>query len=248
MKKNTDFIFGIRAVIEAIKAGKEVDRVLIARKSESEITKDLFSLVRETEIPFQFVPVEKLNRITRKSHQGVVAFLSEISYYPVDELIRRAYEAGRDPLLIILDGVSDVRNFGAIARSAECFGFSGIIIPEKGAARVNADAVKTSAGALLKIPVSRVRSLPNTIKYLKDSGLMIFSVTEKASKDLHQVKLEGPLALIMGGEDTGISENLVFLSDESLKIPMEGETESLNVSVASSVVMYEVNRQRIIPG
>ena len=163
MKKKDDFIFGIHALSEAIKADKEIDRVLLDKNSGNAIKQELFSLIRKRQIPFQFVPVEKLNRITRKNHQGVIAFISEISYSPVEEVIARAFESGRDPRFIILDQVSDVRNFGAIARSAECFGFSGIIIPEKGAARINADAVKTSAGALMNIPVSRVRSLDEAV-------------------------------------------------------------------------------------
>lgn len=244
MKKEQDYIFGTRAVLEAIKAGKEIDRVLIARKSDTPVSKELFTVVRENEIPWQFVPVEKINRITRKNHQGILAFLSEISYSPLVEIITRAYESGQDPLLVILDRVSDVRNFGAIARSAECLGFTGIVVPEKGSARINADAVKTSAGALMNIPVARVSSLANTLKYLKDSGIRIVAATEKTDKLLYQEKFSGPTALILGNEETGISENLLFLCDQKIRIPMHGETESLNVSVAASIMMYEVLRQR----
>ncbi len=246
MKKKTDYIFGIHSVTEAIKSGKELDKLLIARKSDSENLQELFKLARENEIAFQFVPPEKLNKISQKNHQGVIAFISEISYYPFDEMVTRLYEKGQDPLLLILDGVSDVRNFGAIARSAECLGFNGIVIPEKGAARVNADAVKTSAGALLKIPVSRVASLPNTIKQMKDSGIAVFGVTEKSETNLYDVKLRGPLALLMGSEDKGISDNLLYLCNEQIAIPMTGETGSFNVSVAASISMYEVLRQRKI--
>lgn len=245
MKKTKDFIFGIHSVAEAIRSGKELDRVLIARKTESETLQELFSLVRDTEIPFQFVPFEKLNKITRKNHQGVIAFISEISYSPFNELITQIYESGNDPLLLILDGISDVRNFGAIARSAECLGFNGIIIPEKGAARVNADAVKTSAGALMNIPVSRVKSLPNVIKQLNDSGIRVYAVTEKTGKRIYDAKIQGPLALLMGSEDKGISENLLYLCNDDISIPMSGQTESLNVSVAASISMYEVIRQRL---
>jgi 23S rRNA (guanosine2251-2'-O)-methyltransferase len=246
LKKESDYIFGTHAVLEAIKTGREVDRVLIARKSDTPVSKELFALVRENEIPWQFVPVEKINRITRKNHQGVLAFLSEISYSPLPEIITRAYESGRDPLLVLLDRVSDVRNFGAIARSAECLGFSGIIVPEKGSARINADAVKTSAGALLKIPVARVSSLANTLKYLKDSGIRIVAATEKTDSLVFQEKYSGPLALVLGNEETGISENLLFLCDDKVRIPMHGDTESLNVSVAASIMMYEVLRQRAL--
>lgn len=244
MKKAKDFIFGIHSVSEALKSGKELDRVLFARKTESETLQELFRLVRDKGIPFQFVPFEKLNKITGKNHQGVIAFISEISYFPFNELITRIYESGNDPLLLILEGISDVRNFGAIARSAECLGFNGIIIPEKGAARVNADAVKTSAGALMNIPVSRVKSLPNAIKQMNDSGIRVYAITEKTDKKIFNAGMNGPLALLMGSEDKGISDNLLFLCDEEVSIPMKGKTESLNVSVAASISMYEVLRQR----
>lgn len=230
--------------MEAIRSGKELDKVLIARKSESSLSRELLTLIKSNEIPFQFVPIEKINRISRKNHQGTLAFISPISYVPVEELVNQSFENGIDPMFILLDGISDVRNFGAIARSAECLGFNGIIIPQKGAAQVNADAVKTSAGALLKIRVSRVRSLVNTIKFLKDSGLSVVSVTEKASRACYQESLTGPVVLVMGSEESGISKNLLDLSDKMVKIPMGGETESLNVSVATSILMYEISRQR----
>lgn len=239
-----DFIYGSRAIIEAIKSSIEIDKLFIARKSESEISKELLDLAKEYKIPLQYAPVEKLNRITRKNHQGAIAFISSVSYVPLEELISSCYEQGKDPLFVILDQISDVRNFGAIARSAECMGFNGIIIAFKGAAKINADAVKTSAGALLKIPVSRVKSLANSIKFLKDSGVQIISVTEKASEICYNANLTGPLALVIGSEDRGISPNLLYLSDQKVQIPMEGETESLNVSVATSVLLYEVKRQR----
>lgn len=243
MTKKKDFIFGIHSVTEAIQSGKEIDRIMISRKTESESLNELFKRVRDKGIPFQFVPPEKMNKITMKNHQGVIAFISEISYHPMDELIQRIYERGEDPLLLILDGITDVRNFGAIARSAECLGFNGIVVPEKRAARINADAVKTSAGALLKIPVSRVASLANSIKQMKDSGIRIYGITEKSDQTIHSVSLAAPLALVMGSEDKGISDKLLYLCDEKASIPMRGETESLNVSVATAISMYEVSRQ-----
>lgn len=245
-KSNSDFIFGTRAVTEAIRSGQEIDKVLIARKSESSLSQELLNLLKEMQIPVQYVPIEKINRITRKNHQGALAFISAVSYVPIEELVNQCYEKAKDPLFVLLDQVSDVRNFGAIARSAECLGFNGIIIPHKGAAKINADSVKTSAGALLKIGVSRVKSLSNTLKFLKDSGLKVVAVTEKADKNCFELELKGPLVLILGSEDAGISENLVYLADEKVKIPMTGETESLNVSVASSILMYEIMRQRSI--
>ncbi len=183
MKEKEDFIFGIRTVLEAIKSGREIERVFMTKKPDSNlIAEEFFPVVLKYNIPFQYVPVEKLNRITRKNHQGVIAFISQISYSPLEEVITSVYESGKDPLFVVLDQVSDVRNFGAIARSVECLGFSGIIIPEKGAARINADAVKTSAGALLNIPVSRVKSLDKAMVVLRESGLKVISISEKTDK------------------------------------------------------------------
>lgn len=244
MKTNDDFIFGIRALMEAIHAGKEIDRVMLTKKPDSVIMQELFPLIRQFGIPFQYVPIEKLNRITGKNHQGVIAYLSEISYSPLEEVITSAYERGEDPRIIILDQVNDVRNFGAIARSVECLGFTAIVIPEKGAARVNADAVKTSAGALMNIPVCRHRSLESALDYLRQSGLKIVAVTEKAVTPVYEENLMGPIALIMGGEESGISTPLLKKADKLVLIPMKGKTQSLNVSVATSVIMYEVMRQQ----
>lgn len=244
LKKNDDFIFGIRALMEAINAGKELDRVLLSKKPDSIIMQELFPLIREHQIPFQYVPLEKLNRITRKNHQGVIAYISEISYSPLEEVVTSAFEKGEDPRIIILDQVNDVRNFGAIARSVEALGFTGIVIPEKGAARVNADAVKTSAGALMNIPVCRLRSLEAAVDYLRQSGLKIVAVTEKAATPVYHENLVGPIALIMGGEESGISDQLLKKADNLVLIPMKGKTQSLNVSVATSVIMYEVLRQQ----
>jgi len=244
-RKKEDFIYGIRTLIEAVNAGKEIDKVLLSKKPDSEIMQEVFPLIRKNGIPFQYVPVEKLNKITRKNHQGVIAFLSEISYAPLEEMITSVYEKGVDPRFLILDRVSDVRNFGAIARSVECLGFSGIIIPEKGSARINADAVKTSAGAIMNVPVSRVRSLVETVKYLQSSGIKVAAVTEKTERNLFDQELTGPLALIMGNEEQGISEKLIKIADALISIPMKGKTLSLNVSVAASVTMYEALRQTL---
>ncbi len=245
MTQEKDFIFGIRALLEAIESGKEIDRVLFAKNPDSQINNEVFPLIRQHSIPFQFVPVEKLNRITRKNHQGVVAFISAVSYYPVSEIIMRCFDKGKDPFLLILDQVTDVGNFGAIGRSAECLGVDGIIIPERGNARINADSIKASAGALLRIPVARVRSLESTIEYLIDSGLKIIAGTEKAEKAAFDVTLTGPLAIIAGSEDTGISARLLKISHELIKIPMSGKIASLNVSAATAILLYEAARQRV---
>jgi 23S rRNA (guanosine2251-2'-O)-methyltransferase len=239
-----EFIFGTRAVIEAISAGRDIERVLLQKKEESAGAQELFSLLRQKNIEYQFVPVEKLNRVTRKNHQGVIAYLSHVSYTSIEEIVSRAYESGKDPFVLILDHISDVRNFGAIARTAECAGLDGIVIPEKGSVRVTADAVKTSAGALMTIPVARVNSLRETINYLSMAGLTIVSATEKSETDLYHVELTGPLALIMGSEEIGVSSSLLELSNTKVKIPMLGEIGSLNVSVAAGVVIYEIIRQR----
>lgn len=239
-----DFIFGTRAVMEAISAGKDIERVLLQKKTDSAGAQELFSLLRQKNIDYQFVPVEKLNRVTRKNHQGVIAYLSLLSYTPLEEIVSLAYESGKDPFILILDHLTDVRNFGAIARTAECAGIDGIVIPETGSVRISSDAVKTSAGALMKIPVSRVNSLREAVGYLKNAGLSIISATEKSATDLYSSDLTGPVAIVMGAEDIGISASILDLSNKRVKIPMLGEIGSLNVSVAAGVVLYEVIRQR----
>ncbi len=239
-----DFIFGTHAVIEAITAGKDIERVLLQKKADNSAARELFSLLRQKNIEFQFVPVEKLNRVTRKNHQGVIAYISQVSYTSLEEIVSRAYESGKDPFILVLDHISDVRNFGAIARTCECAGLDGIVIPEKGSVRISADAIKTSAGALMKIPVARVNSLRETINYLLMSGLTVVSATEKSDTDLYEADLGGPIAVIMGSEDIGVSASLLGLSNKQVKIPLMGEIGSLNVSVAAGVVIYEIIRQR----
>ena len=237
-------IFGIRAVAEAISAGKEVDKILIKKDLSGELATELFALIKGTDITVQRVPQEKLNSITRKNHQGVIAFISPINYQPVEEIVASLYEQGRVPFFLVLDHLTDVRNFGAIARTAECAGVDAIIIPSKGSVSVTADAVKTSAGALMNIPVCRVSSLYNTVKYLKSSGLQVVGASEKASKDYTEADMTLPLALVMGAEDKGISTEILSLVDTSVSLPQYGKIASLNVSVAAGVMIYEVLRQR----
>jgi 23S rRNA (guanosine2251-2'-O)-methyltransferase len=244
LNSQTDFIFGIRAIEEAIHSGKEIDRVLIRKGLAGELFQDFFILVKEHNIPFQHVPDEKLNRITRKNHQGVIAFISSVNYHNIETVIPGLFEQGETPIILILDSITDVRNMGAIARSAECAGVHAIVIPERGTAQINADAVKTSAGALLHIPVCRVRSLVNTVKFLKDCGLHVLAATEKASDLYFNTNLQQPIALILGAEDVGVDPDLLRLSDTLIKIPMKGKVSSLNVSAAASVVLFEVVRQR----
>jgi 23S rRNA (guanosine2251-2'-O)-methyltransferase len=243
-KKN--FVFGIRAVIEAIRSGKEIDRLLIKKGLQGELIQELMELTGKLNIPIQYVPVEKLNRVTRKIHQGVIAFISPIVYHNIEEILPSLYENGKNPLLLILDGVSDVRNFGAIARSAEVAGVHAIIIPDKGAAQINADAIKTSAGALHIIPVCRVKSLGKTLQFLKDSGLSIVAASEKGGQLYYKSDMSNPLGIVMGAEDKGVDPSLLRNADELVKIPQYGEIESLNVSVAASILMFDAVRQRSI--
>ena len=237
-------IFGIRAVAEAISAGKEVDKILIKKDLSGELATELFALIKGTYITVQRVPQEKLNSITRKNHQGVIAFISPIHYQPVEEIVASLYEQGKVPFFLVLDHLTDVRNFGAIARTAECAGVDAIIIPSKGSVSVTADAVKTSAGALMNIPVCRVASLYNTVKYLKSSGLQVVGASEKATKDYTEADMTLPLALVMGAEDKGISTEILSLVDTTVSLPQYGKIASLNVSVAAGVMIYEVLRQR----
>jgi len=244
LNAKTDFIFGIRAVEEAIKSGKEIDKVLIRKGLGGELFYQFFNLVRENNVPFQYVPTEKLDRITRKNHQGVIAFISAVTYDNIEAIIPGIYEKGEVPLVLVLDGITDVRNMGAIARSAECAGVHAIILPEKGSAQINADAVKTSAGALHYIPVCRVKSLVNTLKYLQDSGLYIAAATEKATEDYFNADFNKPLALVMGAEDVGVSSDVLRICEKWIKIPMKGKVSSLNVSAAATVLIFDVIRQR----
>lgn len=241
-----DYIYGIRAVIEAVKSGRRLEKILIKRDMGSEMTGELFGLLKENSIPVQRVPVEKLNKITQKNHQGVVALVSAVDYYRLEDIVPQLYEEGRVPFLVILDGVTDVRNFGAIARTAECAGVDAIVIPETGSASVGADAVKTSAGALLNIPVCRVRNLALAVTYLEENGYNLVAVSEKASENYTQCDYTGPVALVMGAEDKGISPHIFKACASKVAIPMLGKIGSLNVSVAAGVLMYEVVRQRLL--
>ncbi len=244
MVKRDHYIFGIHAILEAVEAGKDVDRVLVKRGSASELLKKLLATLRRMEIPIQQVPVEKLNRLTPKNHQGAVAFLSQITYADLSSLLPTVYERGEDPLILLLDGVSDVRNFGAIARSAECAGVHAIVIPSAGSAAINADAIKTSAGALHRIPVCRHRDLTAAARFLQESGLRLFAATEKSASSIYRTDLSGPAGIIMGGEEKGISNELLRRADALVSIPMKGTIASLNVSVAAGILLFEALRQR----
>lgn len=247
-KDNSNLIFGTRAVIEAISSGKEIDKVFIQDRLRNELISELKKLVQDHQVPYQYVPVEKLNRLTPKNHQGVVAYISSVTYQKIEDILPTLFEEGKVPLLIILDRITDVRNFGAIARTAECAGANAIIIPSRGAAQVNGDAIKTSAGALHKIPVCREENLKHTIEYLKDSGVQVVACTEKTDSYYYGVDLTSPTALIMGSEEDGISGEYLRRADHRAKIPLMGEIGSLNVSVAAGIILYEAVRQRLNTG
>lgn len=240
----TDYIFGIRAIIEAIEAGKNIDKVLIKRDLNGELAHELFSKMKEFGVVGQKVPLEKLNRITMKNHQGAIALLSPVEYSRLESLVPLFYEEGKTPFVILLDGVTDTRNFGAIARTAECAGADVIIIPERGSVSVTPDAVKTSAGALLHIPVCRVKSILDAVRYLRDSGYLIMGATEKAECSYTDIDYRVPVGIVMGSEDVGISNEVLRACDRLGAIPILGNIGSLNVSVAAGVIMYEVVRQR----
>ena len=244
MERN-EYIFGIRAVIEAIEAGKQIDRILIKKDLQGDLANELFELIRSHHIVNQRVPVQRIDRITRKNHQGVVAQLATVTYHKLDYIVPQLYEDGIMPIVIVLDGITDVRNFGAIARTAECIGANAIVIPERGSVTVNADAIKTSAGALHHLPVCRHRNIPSAIRLLKDNGYQIVAASEKATITYTQADLTSPVALVMGAEDTGISPESLRLCDTIVSLPMFGNISSLNVSVAAGVMMYEIVRQRL---
>lgn len=241
-------IFGTRAVIEAVNAGKEIDKIIVQKGLSNQLYSELRKAIKDKDIPIQIVPPEKINRITSKNHQGVLAFMAHVTYYEVEELLANVFEQGKIPLVLILDRVTDVRNFGAIARSADCAGVDFIVIPSRGAAQINADAVKTSAGALTRVKVCRVDNLKNTIEYLKDSGLQIMACHEKTENYHFMADLTKPIAIMMGSEENGISNEYLKRSDVQVKIPMVGNIASLNVSVATGIVLFEAVKQRLQTG
>ena len=241
-------VFGIRAVIEAIESRKQVDKVLMKKDLGGELARELLSVTREYNVPVQRVPVERINKVTRKNHQGVIAFMAAVDYYHVDDIVPALYDEGINPLVVVLDGVTDVRNFGAIARTCECAGVNCIVIPERNSVSVNADAVKTSAGALNYLPVCRERNLVKAVQYLRDSGFKVMGASEKTDLNYTKADFTGHVALVLGAEDTGISTDVLKLCDTLVAIPEFGQINSLNVSVAGGIMIYEVVRQRLNDG
>lgn len=248
MIDKSQVVFGIRAVIEAIESGKQVDKVLMKKNLGGELARELLSVTREYNVPVQRVPVERINKVTRKNHQGVIAFMAAVDYYHVDDIVPALYDEGINPLVVVLDGVTDVRNFGAIARTCECAGVNCIVIPERNSVSVNADAVKTSAGALNYLPACRERNLVKAVQYLRDSGFKVMGASEKTDLNYTKADFTGPVAIVLGAEDTGISTDVLKLCDTLVAIPEFGQINSLNVSVAGGIMIYEVVRQRLNDG
>lgn len=237
-------IFGIRAIIEAIQAGTVVDKVFIQKEISGELMKDLMKVIKRANVNFSYVPVEKLNRLTPHNHQGAVATISPIGFHDLEELVTTLTESGKTPLLLILDQISDARNFGAIIRTAECTGVNGIIIQKAGSAPVNGDTVKTSAGAVFNIPIAKVEHIKDAIFFLQGSDVKIVAATEKTEDSLYDTNLTGPLAIVMGSEERGINPSVLKIVDAKAKLPMFGTIGSLNVSVACGAFLYEAVRQR----
>jgi len=239
-----NYIFGIRAIIEAVEAGKTIDKLFIQKGLHNDLFAELWKLVREKRINYKHVPLEKINRLTRKNHQGVFAFISPIDFHNIEDVIPKLYEEGKNPLVLVLDRITDVRNFGAIARTAECAGVDTILIPEQNAAAINADAIKTSAGALHKVTVCRTWNLKLALQFMKESGIQLIGCTEKTQDDMYKPNYTTPTAIIIGSEEDGVSPEFLKMCDARAKIPMNGKIASLNVSVATGVILYEAIRQR----
>lgn len=237
----SDMVFGIQSVLETLRSGKEIERLLIQKDLSFP---EIQQLAIELGAPLSRVPPEKLDRLTRKNHQGVVCFISPVRYVPVHNVLTQVFEDGQTPLFLMLDRITDVRNFGAIARTAECAGTQALLVPFKGGSQINSDAMKTSSGALNYLPVSREGSILDTLHYLKDSGLQVIACTEKGDDNLYEVDFKLPTVVIMGSEEDGIAESLLKLADRKVRIPLAGRVESLNVSAAAAVVLYEAVRQR----
>ncbi|RYU76434.1 23S rRNA (guanosine(2251)-2'-O)-methyltransferase RlmB [Hymenobacter persicinus] len=246
--RSIDMLFGLRPIQEALNASRTLEKIYLLRGTKNSMTQEITELAKAANVPVSLVPIEKLNDLTRKNHQGAVAFVSPIDYQPLDNILAGLYEEGKTPLLLLLDRVTDVRNFGSIARNAECMGVHAIVVPSRGAAQINGDALKTSAGALNIIPVCREPNLKETISFLQQSGVTVVACTEKADASLEAgtVDLTGPVAVLMGSEEDGISPEYLKLADHKLRIPMAGQIGSLNVSVASGIMLFEVLRQRLV--
>jgi len=239
MKENIDFIFGLRAVIEAIRAGKEINKIMIQKGMDKDLFLELKKETAKKDYNLQFVPIEKLNKLTLQNHQGVIAFIAPVEYHSTEEIMEKILAEGRTANFLMLDRITDVRNFGAIARSAECLGVDAIIIPKKGGATITADAIKTSAGALNSLPVCREDYLQDTLLMLEQYGVKIIACTEKTKNSLPEVNFSGSTCIVLGSEEDGISPEVLKYCKERAKIPLSGKIGSFNVSVAAGIVLYE---------
>ena len=246
MIDKTQYIYGVHAVLEAIEAGKDIDKIFLSKTLNEETAKEISDKARQLRVPVQRVPVQKIDRITRRNHQGVLAMMAAVTYYRVEDVVPQLFDNGENPFIVVLDGVTDVRNFGAVARTCECAGVSAIVIPDRESVSVNADAVKTSAGALNYLPVCREHNLVNAVKFLRDSGFKIVGTSDKNPINYTQADYTGPVAIILGAEDKGISPEIMKLCDTRVLIPEFGNINSQNVSVAGGIMIYEVVRQRVI--
>lgn len=245
MIDKTQYIYGIHAVLEAIEAGKDIDKIFISKTLNEETAREISDRARQLRVPVQRVPVQKIDRITRRNHQGVLAMMAAVTYYHAEDLVPQLFDEGENPFIVVLDGVTDVRNFGAVARTCECAGVSAIVIPDRESVSVNADAVKTSAGALNYLPVCREHNLVNAVKLLRDSGFKIVGTSDKSKTSYTRADYTGPVAIVLGAEDKGISPEIMKLCDTQVLIPEFGHINSLNVSVAGGIMIYEVVRQRL---
>ena len=243
--KNNTIIFGIRTVIEAIQSGESIDKIFIQKGLRGELFSELETLLKKEQINKSYVPIEKLNRFTDKNHQGVVAQIAPISFYSIDDIVAKALESNKTPLFLLLDQLSDVRNFGAIIRTAECTGVSGIIVQKKGGAPVNGDTVKTSAGAVFNMPICKVDHIKDAVYYLQSSGIKVIAASEKTENTVYDISFKEPCAIVMGSEGRGINPSVLKICDDIAKLPILGEIESLNVSVACGAFLYETIRQRM---
>lgn len=245
MIDKSQYIYGIHAVLEAFDAGKDIDKIFLSKTLNDETAKEISERARSLRVPVQRVPVQKIDRITRRNHQGVLAMMAAVTYYRVEDLVPQMFDEGENPFVVVLDGVTDVRNFGAVARTCECAGVSAIVIPDRESVSVNADAVKTSAGALNYLPVCREHNLVSAVKLLRDSGFKIVGTSDKQQLPYTQADYTGPVAIVLGAEDKGISPEIMKLCDTHVLIPEFGHINSLNVSVAGGIMIYEVVRQRL---
>ncbi len=242
--EKSELIYGTRAVMEAVRAGRQIEKIFLQAGLNNDLMRELVNALQEHNVPYSWVPIEKINRLTTKNHQGVVGYLAAIPYAELQPIIDEAYAEGRVPFFLLLDRITDVRNFGAVARTCECAGLDALVIEEKGNAPITSDAVKTSAGALHHIPVCRVKSLKQTILDLQQNGIQVVACTEKADDPLYKIDLSGPTALLLGSEEDGIAPPLLKVSDALARIPMVGKIESLNISVAAGIAIYETVRQK----